>query len=182
VAEATSYKDSRPTATSKTLQIQRQRQRRGRGMPRPYDDLLPLPKKADPSLRPAPVPQSRDGQEKARDSVRDDTVFAAPANCETAHHSALRDSLKFNKPKYHARVAFKSSAKPLSRCTKERNFAPAAQLKAKFQAQETARVDSRTTSSGASSRCRAGDSRSSIAALTASKMMATAALPRASIG
>ena len=50
------------------------------------------------------------------------------------------------------------------------------------QAQETARVDSRTTSSGASSRCRAGDSRSSMAALTASKMMPTAALPSASIG
>src|SRR5271168_4517296 len=32
-----------------------------------------FPQKADPSLRPAPVPQSRDGKEKARDCVRDDT-------------------------------------------------------------------------------------------------------------
>jgi hypothetical protein len=36
---------------------------------------------ADPSLRPAPVPQSRGGTEKARDSVRDDTRFSVLASC-----------------------------------------------------------------------------------------------------
>jgi hypothetical protein len=35
------------------------------------------PQKADPSLRPAPVPQPRDGKEKARDFVRDDTRYIA---------------------------------------------------------------------------------------------------------
>jgi hypothetical protein len=39
----------------------------------PDNTLRRLSKKADPWLRPAPVPQSRDRKEKARGLVRDDT-------------------------------------------------------------------------------------------------------------